>query len=400
MGIRILTNVNAITAQRNLGATSNLFSRAVGRLSSGLRITSAADAAAGLSISEKLRAQSRGLGQAMRNAQDGISLVQTAEGALNEISSLLQRIRELSVQAANGTLSTTDLTAVSDEVVALRDEINRISTQTEFNGVTLLNGSLNTQLNAGTTEVAVGTSIGTLVAVFSAVDVNKANSGATYTITNPATDTVRLTGTVGGTAVLQDITAAALATGGTQTFNFSQLGVKFTVTGAAATATLLAANLANTANDAVISSGTLGASLTLQVGANAGNTLSVSVGDAQSSGLGTTVGTYTNLNSLVGDFQGNESSLSDELIQMVDGAITDVNGIRSTLGATQNRLGYAIANLGVGIENLSASESRIRDADIASETVDFVKAQILQQAGIAVLAQANASPQSVLALLS
>ena len=398
MGIRILTNVSAINAQRNLGQSGAIFSKAVARLSSGLRITSAADDAAGLSISEKLRAQGRGLSQAMRNSQDAISLVQTAEGALGEISSLLQRVRELAVQSSNGTLSTTDQNAISDEVVQLRNEMDRIAAQTDFNDTALLTGSLKTSLDA-TTEVKVGVAVGTLAAVFSAVDVNSASAGATYTITNPSGSTVRLAGTIGGSAVTQDITAADLSSGGAQTFNYSQFGVKFTVTGTAADAALLAINLANAANDAVITDAT-GGSLTLQVGADAGQTMSVSIADSGTDAIGTTVGTYTNLTALVDDFDGNESTLADDLITMVDGAIEDISGVRSGLGAAQNRLDHAIANLGVGVENLSASESRIRDADIATETVEFVKAQILQQAGVAVLAQANSSPQSVLALLT
>jgi len=324
--------------------------------------------------------------------------VQTAEGALNEISSLLQRIRELAVQSSNGTLGTSDQNAISDEVVQLRNEIDRIASQTEFNGTALLTGSLRSTLDA-TSQVSVGTSVGTLAAVFSSVDVASANAGATFTITNPSGTTVRLAGTVGGTAVTQDITAADLSSGGSQTFNYSQFNVKFTVTGTAATQALLAANLANVANDAVITDGT-GGSLTVQVGADAGQTMSVSIADSGSDAIGTTVGTYTNLSDLVNDYDGNESTLADDLITMVDGAVEDVSGIRSGLGAAQNRLDHAIANLGVGVENLSASESRIRDADIATETVEFVKAQILQQAGVAVLAQANSAPQSVLALLT
>jgi flagellin len=324
--------------------------------------------------------------------------VQTAEGALNEIGSLLQRIRELAVQSSNGTLGTSDQNAISDEVVQLRNEIDRIAAQTEFNGTALLTGSLLTSLD-GTSQVSVGTAVGTLAAVFSAVDVASANAGATYTISNPSGTTVRLTRTVGGTAVTQDITAADLSSGGSQTFNYSQFNVKFTVTGTAATQALLAANLANAANDAIITNST-GGSLTVQVGADAGQTMSVSISDSGSDAIGTTVGTYTNLSDLVNDYDGNESTLADDLITMVDGAVEDVSGIRSGLGAAQNRLNHAIANLGVGVENLSASEPRIRDADIATETVEFVKAQILQQAGVAVLAQANSAPQSVLALLT
>ncbi|MBM4435979.1 MAG: flagellin [Actinobacteria bacterium] len=396
--MRINTNIDAISAQRALSGTSNLFSKAVARLSSGLRITSAADDAAGLSISEKLRAQSRGLSQAMRNAQDSVSLVQTAEGALNEVSALLQRIRELAVQAKNGTLSSTDLDAVGNEAVALRDEITRIGNQTKFNGASLLTGALRTQLHGANTEVKVGTAVGTLAAVFSEVDVTKASSGARYTLSNPATTTVRLTGTIGGSSTSQDITASAMATATTQTFNFTTFGVKFTVAGVAAVATLLAANLANSANDRIETSGTLGTSLTVQVGSDAGQTMTVSVSDARATAVGAT-GTYTSLDGVVTAFQSGESSLADTLINSVDQAITDVNNVRAGLGAAQNRLEAALSNIGVGVENLSASESRIRDADIAAETVQFVKAQILQQAGTAILAQANQAPQAVLALL-
>ncbi len=396
MGIRILTNVDAINAQRNLSATSNMFSRAVSRLSSGLRITSAADDAAGLSISEKLKAQVLGLSQAMRNSQDGISLVQTAEGALGEVSSLLHRIRELAVQAANGTLSSNDLQAIADEAVVLRDEINRISQQTEFNGISLLDGGLVTAL-AGASEVDVGVQVGTLAGmVFSAVDVGSASGTSQFTLSASGT-TLTLRGTLGGTASSQSLTVAAMASGSTQAFNFSQFGVEFTIAGTLSDASQLATNLANTSNDLVQSGA--GGSLTLQVGANNGQTLSVSIADSQASGIGNGGG-HASLNAAVTAFDASESAEAANLMQSVDQAITDINSIRAGLGAAQNRLEHTIGNLGVGVENLSASASRIRDADIAAETVDFVKAQILQQAGIAVLAQANSSPQSVLALLS
>ena len=396
MGIRILTNVDAINAQRNLGATSNMFSRAVSRLSSGLRITSAADDAAGLSISEKLKAQVLGLSQAMRNSQDGISLVQTAEGALGEVSSLLHRIRELAVQAANGTLSTNDLQAIADEAVVLRDEINRIAQQTEFNGISLLDGGLVTAI-AGASEVDVGVQVGTLSGmVFSAVDVGSASGTSQFTLSASGT-TLTLRGTLGGTASSQSLTVAAMATGGTQSFNFSQFGVQFTIAGTQSDATLLTANLGNNTSNDLVQTGA-GGSLTLQVGANNGQTMSVSIADAQASGIGNGGG-HASLNAAVTAFDASESAEAANLMQSVDQAITDINNIRAGLGTAQNRLEHTIGNLGVGVENLSASASRIRDADIAAETVDFVKAQILQQAGVAVLAQANSAPQSVLSLL-
>ncbi len=397
MGIRILTNVDAINAQRNLGATSNMFSRAVSRLSSGLRITSAADDAAGLSISEKLKAQVLGLSQAMRNSQDGISLVQTAEGALGEVSSLLHRIRELAVQAANGTLSSNDLQAIADEAVVLRDEINRIAQQTEFNGISLLDGGLVTAI-AGASEVDVGVQVGTLSGmVFSAVDVGSASGTSQFTLSASGT-TLTLRGTLGGTASSQSLTVAAMATGGTQSFNFSQFGVQFTIAGTESDATLLSLNLGNNTSNDLVQTGA-GGVLTLQVGANNGQTMSVSIADSQASGIGNGGGNAS-LDAAVTAFDSDEAGEAANLMQSVDQAITDINNIRAGLGAAQNRLEHTIGNLGVGVENLSASASRIRDADIAAETVDFVKAQILQQAGIAVLAQANSAPQSVLALLS
>ncbi len=397
MGIRILTNVDAINAQRNLGQTSASFSRAVGRLSSGLRITGAADAAAGLSISEKLRAQGRGMSQAIRNAQDGISLVQTAEGALGEVSALLQRIRELALQASNGTLSSNDLQTTADEVVQLRDEINRITQQTEFNGTTLLDGGLVTAI-AGASEVDVGVAVGTLSGmVFSAVDVGGAAGTSQFTLSASATS-LTLRGTLGGTATSQTLTVAAMAGGGIQSFNYSQFGVKFTIAGTQSDATLLAANLGNNTSNDLIQTGAGGA-LTLQVGASAGQTMAVTISDAQANAIGSGGG-HASLNAAVVAFDAAEAAEASNLVLSVDQAITDISTVRSTLGAAQNRLGHTIANLGVGVENLSASESRIRDADVAKETVDFVKAQILQQAGVAVLAQANSAPQSVLALLS
>ncbi|MDI3340319.1 MAG: flagellin [Sphaerobacter sp.] len=286
--MRINTNVAAMDAQRNLGLSALSMQKAIERLSSGLRINRAADDAAGLSISEKMRAEIRGLRQAVRNAQDGISLVQTAEGALNEVHDILQRMNELALQGANSTLSQDDRTAIKSELDQLVAEIDRIANVTDFNGITLFN------VTAGTTvELQIGSGTTT-------------NERLTMTIKSVLTTDI---GNVGGTGP---------------------------------------------------------ASLNAAVTA-----------------LGTTLDANT--------FR----SVADSVAK----AINDVSGIRSSLGAYQNRLEHTINNLNVAVQNLSASESRIRDADMSAEVVALTRAQILQQAGTAVLAQANQAPQMVLSLL-
>lgn len=257
MGVRINTNIEALNAQRNLGLTATAFSKSVEKLSSGLRINRAADDAAGLGISETLRSQVRGLNQAIRNAQDGISFVQTGEGALNEVSTMLQRIRELAVQYNNGTNDAAAQASIQKEADALQDTIASIGTNTKFNGISLL--------AAGTVVLQVG-----------------ANDGETQTVITTALDT----------------TAA-----------------------------------------------------------------------------------------LVSD------------LSTIDAVIGAVSTQRAAFGAAQNALESTVNSLGVASENFSASQSRIRDLDVASEMVNFTKSQILQQAGTAILAQANQAPNSILSLL-
>ena len=280
MGVRINTNIEALIAQRNLAMTASAFGKSVEKLSSGLRINRAADDAAGLAISEKLRAQVNGLNQASRNAQDAISMVQTAEGALNEVHAMLQRIRELAVQYNNGTNDADSKTAILAEVKQLADAIGAVAGQTKFNGVSLL-------------------------------------SGAT-------------------------------------------------------------------------------AAVNFQVGANQGELLPVTFGglDAGVAAVSAFVNS-ANVSAVFGT-----GALADTAtISAIDTAINYVSTLRGTFGAAQNRLEHTINSLNVASENLAASESRIRDLDVAAEMVNFTKLQILQQAGTAILAQANQAPQSVLALL-
>jgi flagellin len=401
--MRIYNNVNAVNAQRNLSITGFALAKSIEKLSSGLRINRAADDAAGLSISEKLRAQIHGIQQAMRNAQDGVSMIQTAEGALNEVHSMLQRMRELAVQAANDTLTTEDRRAIYQELDNLRVEVDAIVARTSFNGKNLLDGSLVTTVAAGS-EIKVGKTLtggGETAHVF-ALDVSGAVPGSTYTFSyNSTTDTLTLTRS--GDNVSQSITISNIAAGGSQVLNFSALGIKLTVTSTGGiTADNLGAALTAGATDS-ITTDSGGGSANMQVGPNSTHSFNVNFKDVRLSG---TASAMTTLNSAITTFNTNlgqpnslQVTAAKDLINAVDGAISYVNEVRSDLGAVQNRLEHAIANLGVQHENLTASESRIRDVDMAAEMVTFTRNQILQQAGVAVLSQANAMPQSVLQLL-
>ncbi|NOQ50670.1 MAG: flagellin FliC [Desulfuromonadaceae bacterium] len=271
MALTINTNIGSLNAQRNLGTSQSALNKSMQRLSSGLRINSAKDDAAGLGISNRMTSQIRGLNQAVRNANDGISLAQTAEGALQESTNILQRMRELAIQSANDTNSAGDRTSLNSEVSQLVAELDRIAGDTTFNGRGLLNGS----------------------------------------------------------------TAAAL----------------------------------------------------FHVGAEAGQTISITITSANATALGVntvTVATQSGANSAIG---------------LVDSAITAIDAIRGQLGAVQNRFESTIANLTNVSENLSAARSRILDADIAQETSNMTKYSILQQAGVSILAQANQQPQLALSLL-
>jgi flagellin len=407
MGTRINTNVEAFNAQRNLALTSMSYQKSVEKLSSGLRINRAGDDAAGLSISEKLRAQIKGLGQAQRNAQDGISLIQTAEGALNETHSILQRMRELAVQASNGTLTANDMTSVNGELQQLNSEIDRIAQKTTFNGKALLDSSLNTTVcSSGTPSlIQQGFSLSACAAGISVskLDVSGAMGGHTYSFTGSGT-TLTLTDMT--TNVSQSVTVTAMSAIGTssQALNFSTLGVSLSLSGfsgASGAASAIIANFTAAASNTITTN--TGGSLTLQIGADSGNSLSVGIKDGQSTSLGTlsySGGSGASLSTSIGAFNTTQSIANAQtLLTTLDRAITDVSGIRGDLGATQNRLEHTIANLGVSQENLTASESRIRDVDMAAEMVNFTKTGILQQAGQSILSQANSAPRDILQLL-
>ena len=384
----IVTNVGALNAQRNLSGTSLKMGKVLEKLSSGYRINRAADDAAGLGISEKMRAQIKGNSQALRNAQDGISMIQTAEGAMDEIHSILQRSRELSVQAANGTQDTAARQSIGTELVALQAEINRIATATQFNGQSLLDGSLTTSQSGGTAGVGTVVAAGTNTSV-TALDVSAAKAGTTYTLTNAA-GVLTLDDGLGNS---QAITVGAIAASSSSVLNYSSLGVKLTVSSVAGdTGANVAAGLS--AKTVITAAGSGAASF--QVGANVGNTMTVGFSDVQA----TTAGGL-NLAAWAVSGAGSVDTLANanSRITEIDAAISTLNTRRSNLGANQNRLEHTIASLGVSVENLTAAESRIRDADIAELSSHMVSNQILQQAGTAVLAQANQASQSVLSLL-
>ncbi len=374
MSVRINTNIEALNAQRNLSTSALAFGKSVEKLSSGLRINRAADDASGLAISEGLRAQVNGLNQASRNAQDAISMVQTAEGALNEVHSMLQRMRELTVQAANGTIS--DPAPVTAELDELKTEITRLANSTQFNGKNLLDGTTGAGITAAGTNVSGvgGTSNG-----YDAIKVRGAAAGV-YTLTSDVSlNQLTLTDATGNSQTV--ILGAAPAAGTQATVDFNSLGVSLTVN-----ENVLGVDLAANNTFTVGAGGTVD----FQVGANGvAGTDTLSVDFADVSGLSVLTGTV----------DVSTQALARASISVIDLSIASVSASRGLLGAAQNRLEHTIAAVGVGAENLTASESRIRDLDVAAEMVKFTKTQILQQAGTAILAQANQAPQNILTLL-
>jgi flagellin len=373
----INTNVMSLNAQRNLSKSGADLATALQRLSSGLRINSAKDDAAGLAISNRFTTQIRGTNQAVRNANDGISLSQVAEGSLQEVTNNLQRIRELAVQSRNATNSTSDRAALDAEVQQLKSEVTRVAGQASFNGVKLLDGSFTSQV------FQVGADAGQTISISSIVDSRVASLGT------------RQTATVTGAAA----TAFTAVTAGDLTINGTSVG--------AIAADTDAASRAKSVIEAVNSvSNTTG----VIAYAAAGNTVKL-VGDkdiviahagATSSAAITGLTAATTASAAATGFAGADVTTvagADDTIKMMDAALSAVNTGRANLGAIQNRFGSVVASLQTISENLSASRSRILDTDYATETAALTRAQILQQAGTAILSQANATSQNVLSLL-
>ena len=392
----INTNVASLNAQRNLNNSQGALQTSLARLSSGLRINSARDDAAGLAVSQRLGAQIKSLNQAMRNANDGISMLQTAEGAMDEMQNILTRMKELGTQAANGTVGSTERGFINTELVELRDEMQDIASRTNFNGQNLLTGSLSTSVSAGSTETNVGTTIvaGTSV---TALDVSKAKAGTTFTFTNPSGANVTLSDGTNS----QTVTVVAGTAGSTQTLDFSDLGIKLTLSSVSAeTADNIAAGFAASANNTIVTAAGSGAT-NLQIGSGtAAGTDTVAISFADMRINNSTASQISTLATALTNFNNTQSENNARTVMSaVDGALDYFSTQRATLGALQNRMQSSVASTAVAAENLSAARSRVRDADFAAETSALTRGQILQQAGQAMLAQANALPQGVLQLL-
>jgi flagellin len=362
-------NIAAINSYRQLVTNQAGQAKSTEKLSSGLRINRAGDDAAGLAISEKMRGQIRGLEQAQRNAQDGISMIQTAEGGLNETHSILQRMRELAVQSANDTLTSTDRTSIQTEATQLTSELDNISSNTKFNTMSLLDGSLGVARSGGTLLTTV-----TGLSNLTDINVTGAHKSTTYTITASAGGAISLTDSVTG----YKVTLSAVGDGA-QTLDFGPMGVKITT---ASDFDVSAADF----NGLTVLTGANN-SANFQVGSDKGQTMSIAINDMSSSALSVDSLDYTT------------QSGAAAAIATVDSAIVTVSTQRANLGAYQNRLEHSINNLSASNENLTASESRIRDVDMAKEMMESTKLGILQQAAQAMLAQANQQPQGVLQLL-
>lgn len=407
--MRINANISALNTHRQLSINNEGTARSLERLSSGLRINRAGDDAAGLAISEKMRGQVRGLHQASRNAQDGISLIQTAEGALNETHSILQRMRELAVQSANDTNTTEDRRNIQDEMNQLNREIDRIAGTTQFNTKNLIDGSMgvgvgtavanintNAALGSGTVAATVltaltdraGNSLGIAIGdVITATWVRDGVTG-TGTLTVAAPSAVSavmglITGTSAGYAPA-GVTLASSVAG----FVGATHGVTITVRTSAGVERASATNaLSSFAETTQARDERADGQATFHIGSNTGQTMSLSIENMTASAIG------------VQGLQVMNQGQANVAVRVIDGAMQRVSAERSLLGSVQNRLEHTINNLGTSAENLNAAESRIRDVDMAREMMEFTKNNILSQAAQAMLAQANQIPQGVLQLL-
>ena len=472
------TNVLSLNAQRNLSRSQDTLATALQRLSSGLRINSAKDDAAGLAIADRFTTQIRGLNQAARNANDGISLAQTAESALDELTNNLQRIRELAVQSANATNSASDRAALDQEVQQRIAEINRISSQTSFNGQKVLDGSFGTaafqvganvgetisvnlttgvradqigQIATGTGTAVTGNALadgGLTIAVGqgAAISVGASTAGTATTQTTDSAwakgNAINAAGVSGLTATASNVSSGTFSTiansVATSTYNLTINGVAIysgadnLAIGASLSAADVTAQINLFSTQTGVSASVSGTTMTLTaadgrnvvlaetVTQGAGATLTgTGIDAAQTGTLRGTISLSAAQNITLGGanadigFAGTSIAIdsttlatvsvtsvanANTAIQRVDASLTAVSSLRSQLGAIQNRFESTISGLQAVSENLTASRSRIQDADFAAETAALTKAQILQQAGTAVLAQANAVPQTVLSL--
>ena len=440
----INTNLFSLNAQRNLNTTQSALQTSLQRLSSGLRVNSAKDDAAGLAIAERFTAQIRGLNQAIRNSNDGISFSQTAEGALSTATNALQRVRELAVQSANDTNSSSDRQALNNEVQQLVAEVNRIANSTQFNGQNILDGTSSTlvfQVGANQNQTisvdgvdARGQILGARVSVSGSIDQTAVDASiaaddlviqgvsvdlsglsagdSTSQIVNQINQVSAQSGvkaqlnTTVATAALVNAAAAATINGVQMTLagdatDLDTINALSAQTGVTASGSDGAIVLSNTDGAVIDIGGTgLGAAQVVQ----AGITLAGSVGNAFTAAGTFAVESGNALGAAQADQTVNGTDVltqgtSTSALLTVDFALDQINSLRSELGAVQTRFESTISNLQITVENLTAARSRIQDADFAAETANLTRSQILQQAGLAIVAQANALPQNVLSLL-
>ncbi|MBZ4663570.1 MAG: flagellin domain protein [Caloramator sp.] len=416
-------NLNAMNAHRQLGINTLNAGKSMEKLSSGLRINRAGDDAAGLAISEKMRAQIRGLDQASRNAQDAISLIQTAEGALNETHSILQRMRELAVQSANDTNVSVDRSAIQDELDQLSKEISRIGDTTEFNTQKLLNGDFQGTFHIGANE---GQSLSLNISDMRANSlgvVGDVKVELTATVTYGSNSTADITGTnADGTYTIEGTnlknaqgTIVATTSDGGKTWIGNGSGplgddvITFEQEVDSGTITILNGNVKGVAQfTSKLEAGDYTINVTNQQLIDAGgNVIATSTDNVNfiSTKDGTTVlltldaAATSNYTLSVGGLDVSTQTNANKAITTISNALEKVSSERAKLGAYQNRLEHTINNLGTSSENLTAAESRIRDVDMAKEMMAFSKNNILAQAAQAMLAQANQQPQGVLQLL-
>ena len=390
----INTNVMSMNAQRNLSSSASSLATSMQRLSSGLRVNSAKDDAAGLAISERMNTQVRGLSVAARNANDGISLAQTAEGALGKIGDMLQRMRELAVQSANASNNSSDRTALNAEVTQLRQEIDRVAKTTSFNGTKLLDGSF---ANA---TFQVGANAGEGISIDSIVNSDSAALGqtsvhATAAISAPATP-------------VAPATLAAIPAGGATPLSINDangVAVNLGPIGEATTQAQRAGQVIDAINAKSTDTGVFARPVYtagVMTGYEVFSDRALVAGDFGNFAAGTTgagAATAAAADSFVEDINVNSFGDSQLALRVIDNAINAVNSSRADLGALQSRFENAVANIQITGENISAARGRIVDADFAKETSNLSRAQILQQAGTAMVAQANQIPQGVLSLL-
>lgn len=378
----INSNINSLVAQQNLNGSQSALSQAITRLSSGKRINSAADDAAGLAISTRMQTQINGLNQGVSNANDGVSMIQTASSALSSLTSSLQRIRQLAVQASTGTLSASDQAALQQEVSAQISEVNRIASQTTYNGTNILDGS------AGSVTFQVGANVGQTISLNLSQSMSAAKIGGGLVQTGQTVGTVTVSTNAAGTytSTGATITSVNVLSDGKGGYTFTDQNNQAISSGAVAN--IFSAGTAAGSGTAITNL-TLNATLATAMGATASGVATASINQINAINNPPNVSNL-NISTVTG---------ANEAMVSIDNALQTVNNLQAALGAAQNRFTAIATSQQAESTDLSSAQSQITDANFAQETANLSKAQVLQQAGISVLAQANSNPQQVLKLL-